>query len=330
MSLSSILISNGPTPSESLTRSLRAVLAWAGLQVDYDEVNTALGLSFLICAREEEPSPTAWKYLARDVCLAEAAGLFGVRARALHPRPAAEGLAATPEYQGHFVDSYVPLIKQSLRENQPALTWQGWPGEMAPLWGVLTGETDAGLGLSGVVTGSDEPVPLTSAAIQCYVVEEITPTPQRPQAASVLRCGIDAVHRLGGHPAGEPPDLISGPDAYDCWTRRLEAETAPPAAAEHIAFATAVASNRQAAGRFLEARQESLPGKLKPQIETLRASCQATVDALAQVIDAFESGGKDVRRTAAPHLRAAQSAERQTTACLEVLADMLNARSSPA
>ena len=310
MQISTIRVGEGLAFAESLPLCLEGILAAAGAQTRYDELNCALGSSFAVCARRGDTTPGEWASLARDTHLADAAALFGVRVRDLHPCCAADGLAAAPEYQEHFVDSYVPLIRGSLESGEAVLAWRGWAGKLGVQWGVLTGGTDGGLGLEGVVPGAEKPVPLTSAALQCYVVEAVAP--RVPDSAEVLRCGVEAVARLTEHAASSSTGLATGVDAYDCWAASLDAEGSAAVSPVHAAFAGNVVGNREAGIRFLGALRNLAAGGLTREIGGLLTSCETTAGLLKQLIGTVESGAADARRQALGQLGRVQSAERET------------------
>jgi len=211
---------------ESLALCLRALLA-AG-QPDppaYDELVAALGLGSAMTAAPGECLGWWWTY-ARELALPQAAALYGLRLRGLHPPQASAGLDRSPEFAQHFVDSYVPLIRAALAHEQPVLVWRGWPRPADRHWGVLVAAD--GDQLAGYTLGSDgRTVRLAGPAHQAYVVEECRPPEVTPTSAAALfqqSCRAALAFARTDSLAGG--DVETGEQAYKQWR---EAVMHPPA-----------------------------------------------------------------------------------------------------
>ena len=211
---------------ESLALCLRALLA--GGQPDpppYDELVGALGLGAAMTAAPGECLGWWWTY-ARELALPQAAALYGLRLRGLHPPQASAGLDRSPEFAQHFVDSYVPLIRAALAHEQPVLVWRGWPRPADRHWGVLVAAD--GDQLSGYTLGCEgQTVRLAGPAHQVYVVEEDRPPKATTPSATALfqqSCRAALIFSRTGSPAGI--NVETGEQAYKQWR---EAVMHPPA-----------------------------------------------------------------------------------------------------
>lgn len=157
-------------PGESLACALQSLLAPRGFGATYEALLVALGLGTLVHF-DREQSPGARGEFARDGRLLPTADAFGVRLRELHPISAAQRLESSAEFEQHFIDSYVPLIRRAFDVGQVALAWHGWPAPNKARWGVLLPATHASE-IRGVSRGGNVD-PFTGPAHQVYIVEEI-------------------------------------------------------------------------------------------------------------------------------------------------------------
>ena len=133
--------------SFSLTRALQSLGRDGGYSIDGEDLNAALGLSFMVCAAPEvEEDLSRWAMYARDAFLIEAGRLFGIGLREIHPPEAACGLSRFEAFRQHFDASYHPLIERALEHGQPVLAWGGWPGDDEAAWGIIRRVTDGGVG----------------------------------------------------------------------------------------------------------------------------------------------------------------------------------------
>ncbi len=240
-------------PCLSLPYALCAVAHTAGLNVDLYDLCAAMGLSFMPTSVRGEPSTDKWRMYARDAFLIPAGRLFGMTIREIHPPEAAQGIAELPEFKQHFDASYRPLIERALEHDQPVLAWQGWPGEWALHWGVITETCADGIGFAGWVPGTTglEPgieVPSSGESLSCrdrntsasgsrstearrpdvklerppvqiYVVESIAPCkpdPQELQDMTIAHAGV-----VLGNGLADRFGVTTGPGAYDHWIERL-------------------------------------------------------------------------------------------------------------
>lgn len=163
--------------TESLALSLRAILAGRDVACAYEQLVALLGLGAAVTADPEE-CIAHWPQLARDAALRDAADVCGLRMRDLHPPDAAVGVYRSAEFPQHFSDSYLPLIRAALLNDQPVLALDGWAqpaGADTLNWGVLY-RLDGDLPAGRVPASQGRDVRLTSAARQVYVVEDYAPT----------------------------------------------------------------------------------------------------------------------------------------------------------
>jgi len=211
MTLSGITIESGDGGGESLAAALQAVLRWGGLELDEYTLSAILGLSFLVAVPRDGETPEGGETLARDWNLPAAARLVGLELRPLHPPEAACGLADVEAFAGHFLDSYVPLIRDALNHGQPVLAWQGWPEDLARQWGIITASGREGLGLSGVVLrGEGDVLPLTAPAVQCYVVESASGV-REPPVVEAVRFAVEAAETAMFDRIDPGFGVVSGP-----------------------------------------------------------------------------------------------------------------------
>jgi len=184
-----------------------------------------------------EPDLGCWPMYARDAFLVEAGRLFGMTIRDMHPPEAARGLSDAAEFTQHFDASYRPLVLRALEHDQPVLAWQGWPGEARLLWGIITGTSDAGIGLRGrtACPGEVRPnrppevVTLDHPPVQLYVVETVAATQPDPQ--ELLDLALEHARKVLNDALHDRFGVITGPAAYDAWIERRKVGRASPAEA---------------------------------------------------------------------------------------------------
>ena len=290
-------------PSFSLTRALRAIAGQVGYVLDGDELHAALGLSVMMVAAPGE-NPASWPTHARDAFLIESGRLFGLEIREIHPPEAACGLDQAEEYRQHFDASYRPLIAQALDHNQRVLVWQGWSGDRAGLWGVITGTDEGEVGFSGGVAGTarapalGEPVALTRMPVQLYVVEGIAPVV--PSVEALLAVAMDRARQGLGNEFGDRFGVVTGLSAYDVWTDRVEANASsgagrPEDAVGHRRLAGSVVAGHESAVRFFKPRKAAGPKETRGLIEALLTACEGIIASLSGVTD--EMGRTPAGRT---------------------------------
>lgn len=208
-----------PDLSESLPATLRAVFAHYGSDSPYDSLLAALGLGMLITARPDEPL-RCWPSFGRDARLPEAAALFGLRLRALHPANAADGLGRSPEFALHFHDSYQPLIRAALQHRQPVIAWRGWPAPSSRCWGLITAEREGTLfGYTLFQNGNQ--VPLLDPAHQVFVIEDYQPPRPHPALDEILALTRRNAVELWQGLSPDTTGLLTGSRAYHAWSDYL-------------------------------------------------------------------------------------------------------------
>jgi hypothetical protein len=205
---------------ESLAQSLRAVLGAHGIRSAYDEVVSVLGLGSKFCLSGSD-CVAEWELLAQDSHLPRAAALYGVELRELHPPEAAAGLGDSAEFRQHFEDSYVPLIRRALQNQQCCIARRGWERPLTPAWGVLTG---ANGDLRGLTVGAAGPELFPGPAMQVYVVERVqADVARRVPRDSLLECALAAAKA----PAGRT-DLQGWRTAESALAERAATQRASP------------------------------------------------------------------------------------------------------
>ena len=326
MDLSSLLIRDVEERFESLTLSLVSLLRWAGGNVHYRDVNAALGLSLRTVAVRGRISPGWWSTYACDRFLMDAAAMWGVRLRPLHPPEAAVGLTEFEPFDQHFTASYAPLIQAALEHDQPVLAWQGWPDVRAPLWGIITQTSAEGLRFAGTTMWSrGQGVPLVAPALQMYVVEEIDL--RRPSDDELFRTVVGRFLAVLREPYGADPNVVTGSEAYDLWLEHLEEPGDQPVDENgrgHVHYARCLTGDRAAGIRFFRHFRDGAEGDVRHFIDAIMAECRGEIDVLGTMRDE-----KDVRilirsvegrRALAAGVRAAQSFERAMPQAVEALA----------
>ncbi|MCH7527588.1 MAG: hypothetical protein IID39_09135 [Planctomycetes bacterium] len=266
-----------------------------------------------------------------DAFLVEAAAMFGVRMRALHPPESSEGLAECPEFAQHFEASYTPLIRRALENAQPVLAWRGWPDYREALWGIITAESPDGVRFAGTVMWSGgKRMALVAPPVQFYVVEEVLP--RKPQDEELMRAGIVRARAAVHSEAVRSADVVSGRAAYDLWINRLTHKDVCPTCGDrsnhcHVQHARFITSNRRSAIRFLQHYRDGVAGSLHALIDAVIAQCRGTIDALAMSRDeAWVNrliSTPDGRQALATGVQAAQVFERANVAAIDRLASHL-------
>jgi hypothetical protein len=293
---------------ESLATAMRALHHGAGPSASYEELLATLGLGLLVTAADDE-APELWSFLGRDCALMEAAELYGMRLRALHPPPAARGLRRSAEFSAHFHDSYLPLIRQALAHDQPALAWRGWPAPCEHCWGVLTDvdETPHGyvLGCRGVKAA------LPAAAHQVYLVEEIAPQEAGARSpAALFQQAVDAARRSWcASDAGA--GVLYGSDAWARWQALLnipcpdEARSAAAHATRDQARCEAPEHPLAQAAKTLAAARDSMANwltrvqpRLEPETQSAAAVWARACRASAAILKELARVGRELLRSA--------------------------------
>jgi len=240
---------------ESLAVCLRAVLARAGRECTYEELVALLGLGAAVVAAPHD-TLGVWCTYARDASLASSAPLYGLRLRPLHPPETAGELYDSPEFAQHFRDSYVPLIEQAVHHGQPVLAWRGWPPPRERMWGVIL-DVRAGMVIGCTLWHRGQPLPMTGAAQQVYVVEQVDPTAPVPDPEQAYRhVKQQALAVWDGVWGAAVANVFTGGRAYQAWQREL-AEPSPAfddsvcLAHQHAALARAIAAARRCLANWL-------------------------------------------------------------------------------
>ena len=327
MDLNAIAMHAGEDELESLAVALRATAAACGVELDYDDLCAALGVSFTAAATRLEPNPGWWTTYGRDLFVEQAAALFGISLRNLHPPDVGIELLTADEYAQHFEASYVPLIQQMVANDAPVLAWQGWADTSWAFWGVITGADEGGL-IGTVLGWEGERVRLTGAALQCYVVERCEPfIPRRGDLFERAIHHADVyMNRAPLSPVGpEPPIIVTGPVAFDRWAEWLTSEAIEPAAwNEHCYNAACIVASRQSAARFLKSCWDVAGSEREGLLNEAVSHCEAMVATLADSCDTeltrdkFQSAaGREELRQA---VQLAEADDRRLARCIERLA----------
>ena len=334
MSVSDIHLHDAERASDSLTASLQAVARSYGLAVEYDTLHAVLGLSFMVCAPSRGEFSPEWESPARDWNLVRAARLLGIELRALHPAPAAAELRGAGEYRQHFVDSYAPLVRQALEHDQPVVAWHGWPGDLAPQWGVITDTTRDGVGLRGKTPGClDRPVTMIEPPVQCYIAETGTGA-HMPDARELVRFAMCAADIVVHNRIDPSFGVITGHGAYDTWLQWLDEQPADPVALSGSAARLArrlvdVANARRSGLNFLDRHRGDLAHALHPAVDELAAALRGAIATLGAP-DGTSAGEQTSPVRSGPgawagNVRALQEAERKVAEHVGRLAGLVPA-----
>ncbi len=297
----------------SLTCALKAIAGQAGPDIDPDELNAAMGLSWMMSAVACEDDLASWPMYARDAFLIQAGRLFGMTIRDLHPPEAARGLSGLEEFKQHFDASYRPLILRALEHAQPVLAWQGWPGDRGLAWGVITNTCQGGIGLAGCLSNPQDvvgtgrrPVTLERPPVQLYVVEAITPTQPVPQ--ELIGVALNHARQIFDNALQARFGVITGPAAYDAWIDRLDpgdtddaslrdrfsrrsnvpslgGENLPHVPLGHRGLTASILAGHRSAIRFLQRYHPQVSGELRSRFAALTKSCHTVVTSLEPCLD---------------------------------------------
>ena len=310
----------GSDLSLSLPLAASAIAHRAGYELDLDALCAVLGLSWTAITVPSEPDLARWPLYARDAFVVDAARLFGLTLRPLHPPEAARGLEVAAEFEQHFDASYRPLILRALENDQPVLAWRGWPQvkdtaiELA--WGLVEVESQQGCGFEGIVLGGrtenhSRLLILERPPVQLYVVENVEPT--QPDRDELFDMALSHARLVMNNMLQDRFDVLTGPQAYDLWIERLRSAPMPlspldkggdrgggpsvgrartpaePHGAEndrvallpaHLSLAASLIAAHESAIRFLQSYKQSGRGKNLVIIEAVSALCQTVVSCL--------------------------------------------------
>ena len=278
----------------SLTAALKVVARRAAYEIDPDDLNAALGLSWMTTAVPTEPDLARWPMYGRDAFLVEAGRLFGMTIRDLHPPEASHGLADAEEFEQHFDASYRPHILRALENSQAVLAWRGWPGDAERCWGLITRACEDGVGFAGVTPSLATPgtlsdtVTLLSPPVQIYVVERIAPT--RPESSVLIDLALDHATQIFANKLQARFDILTGPPAYDAWIDRIREDRPADAddanlARGHHRLAACVRTAHRSAVRFLQRHFPQVSGETRSRIEAMTTSCHTVITELAEWSD---------------------------------------------
>ncbi|MBN2445563.1 MAG: hypothetical protein JXO22_02485 [Phycisphaerae bacterium] len=275
-----------PGEYESLALSLRAVLNEAGAPREYDEIVAALGLGVAVVSVADECIGW-WAAYERDVSLAAAAETYGILLRELHPPAAAIGLADAREFEQHYRDSYVPLIRRALEVGQVCLAWRGWPQPMDRAWGVITEARAAALW--GVAPGRSSTLrQIGGAAWQVYIVEKITPQQRddRLQASALFDQACDAARRFWKPTEQKTRAILTGAAAFDAWADALDRDNPCPRCAEQSyrcqgQLTRVLISSREHLSRWLRRVMPELDSRRQKLAERWVAASEQSADAMS-------------------------------------------------
>lgn len=166
--LNALRIASNPNQPESLALCLRAILGWSGSHLDYRELCCALGTAMMVSYCRTARSEDRWNMFGRHAFVEETAREAGLELRALHPPQAAPKPPAPSEFELHWRDSYMPLVRASLERGEPVLAWMGWPPPDDSHWGIIAAIDHDGVA-RGLTPGCGSvPVRLAGPPVQVY------------------------------------------------------------------------------------------------------------------------------------------------------------------
>lgn len=212
--LSALRVPECDDPAQSLLLALEAILNTYGRAISRDELAAVLGDAFLLTYAAEARPGEQWNTYGRHAFLETAARLYGLELRDLHPPDAAPLPLTPPEFEDHFTDSYLPLVRTALEHDHPAVAWMGWPTPQPAIWGVVTAyDPSRGVCVGQSIYSGGRPVALAAAPVQVYTVQEYRESDTLPtvfidaaldHAAIVLANRLPAKYRVvSGVPALE-------------------------------------------------------------------------------------------------------------------------------
>lgn len=335
MLLQRITWRESPGQHESLAVAVRSVLSAGRIETDYDDLCAALGTAFAAVSVDDGSPPGWWMTYGRDLFLAAAAGLCGLRLRDLHPPDVGLDMTAAEEFAQHYESSCRPLIEEALRHDQPVIAWRGWPGEAWGDWGVITAAGRAGL--EGFAPGcGGRRVVMTEPAVQCYVVEELDPV--EPEPWQIMRMAVrhaDVFMNCAPliAPTSLRPRIRTGPAAFDAWQdwlRREDCVGTPqaPGWCEHHRHADLVSSARASALRVLQRGLLTLGPQARSLLTDAAAACAALIEALAESRDPARAeallADPRGREKLLEAVTRAEAADRRLAMIIEELARMID------
>lgn len=289
----------GSDPSFSLPSALCTIARRAGYDIEPDILLAALGVWWTAVAVPSEPDLARWPMYARDAFAVEAARLFGITLRPLHPPEAARGLSDAAEFVQHFDASYRPLILRALENNQPVLAWRGWSGSHPAgmidlMWGIVERSCEEGIGVEGTlfpstIDRSAENTTLCRPPIQVYVAETVTPT--QPDQDELLDTALSHARLVLYNKLEDRFGVLTGPQAYDTWIQRLsetQEEESDPARVVwgHRRLALSLIATHESGVRFLRSCVGGAQRRKRAIVEALIPLCQSVVSCLQESVTA--------------------------------------------
>jgi len=271
--------------AESLVLCLEALLGACGRQVDHDELAVATGTALMTSYAPRAAPAQRWNVHGRHAFLVQAARLYGLDLRDLHPPSAAPVPPPPREFDLHFRDSYLPFVEAALRRGEPVLAWMGWPEPCASEWGLITEIDPAARRCAGLTRASAGAiVALAGPPIQAYTIQAYVPRADEPRtqlehllslASVILENRIDPSY-----------GVLTGPAALRVLVEKIEGSTPQdepetlPAASIAEVFRAYVEGRRRVA-HFLQKRLDRLPDEVRALAGDMAAVLHRASDSLA-------------------------------------------------
>ena len=284
MSLTTISVREADGRWESLTLSLLAISSWRGVELQFRSINAALGLSFMISSPVDESVSLAWwMTYGRDAFLKSTSEMFGIKLREIEINHAVPN--TSPESFESFNKDIKPQIVESISHGKPVIAWQGWPDYHSYLWGIITGQNDSELGLSGTTMWSNgTSLSLVAPPVRLYVVEECEP--KQPESNELLKVAIRNARTIVRNELDSSLGVVTGLPAYHRWLAWLsvdpeshrEGDRSPNC---HYQMSCFVTHNRESALRFLDHYKDGLHEEARPYLEAMIADTRGVINALA-------------------------------------------------
>ncbi len=252
----------------SLALAVEDILAYFGVDADYDWLGAVTAENFAFTANREE-CPAWWPNALAGEYLDGLEDLYGLQFRTLYAYGYGDSAVVADSSQTELVR----LIRRELGRDRVVLIRGGWPDEVDGFWGVVTRYEDDDSLLYGFTLGLADEQPVPGEILEAYEVRLASRT--EPDPEELLRTVLVQALEMGQ--AYSDSGWQSGLVAYDVWIGALDSVPFCPECGEASQdcfdrLAMSLLSAKESANRFLADMSDALPDESDIIAEAMTAN----------------------------------------------------------